>query len=106
MGPLFLSRLAKDLIRQLKVNSASMDNDATGCYDQIKVLLGMIAARRLGLPVESVRCQSEVLKYLQYAVKTVYGILLKLITARSLSHSLAPDKEVADLQLSGCHYLL
>ena len=51
-----------------------MDNDATGCYNHIIMLLGMIAARRLGLPVELVRCQSEVLKYLCYAIKTVYGI--------------------------------
>jgi hypothetical protein len=40
---LFFSRLEKDLIRQLKANSAHMDNDTTGCYDRIITLLGMMA---------------------------------------------------------------
>ena len=74
MDALFLSRLAKDLIRQLKINGASMDNDATGCYDRIIVSLGLLAARRLGLPEDSARTQAEVLQHLRYAVKTVYGI--------------------------------
>jgi hypothetical protein len=45
-----LSRLSRDLATQLKINSASMDNDATGCYDRIVVALGMIGCRRLGMP--------------------------------------------------------
>jgi hypothetical protein len=55
MNALFLSQLAKGLIRQLKINGASMDNDATGCYDRIIVSLGLLAARRLGLPEDSAR---------------------------------------------------
>jgi hypothetical protein len=46
---LFLARLKKYLIRQLKINSAHMGNDATGCYDRITVSLGMIVCRRLGM---------------------------------------------------------
>ena len=71
---LFLARLEKDLICQTKTNSAHMDNDATGCYDRIVTSLGMMACRRLGMPVNAIRCQADALKHMRYAVKTVYGI--------------------------------
>jgi hypothetical protein len=71
---LFLSRLEKDLIRQTKANSAHMDNDATGCYDRIITSLGMIACRRLGMPVNAIRCQAATLQHMKYAVKHVYGV--------------------------------
>jgi hypothetical protein len=71
---LFLSRLEKDLVRQTKSNSAHMDNDATGCYDRIVTSLGMIACRRLGMPCHAIRCQSDTLFNMKYAVKHVYGI--------------------------------
>ena len=71
---LFLARLEKDLIRQTKLNSAHMDNDATGCYDRIITSLGMIACRRLGMPDNAIRCQAETLLKMKYAVKHVYGV--------------------------------
>ena len=71
---LFLSRLEKDLIRQTKAHSAHMDNDATGCYDRIITFLGMIACRRLGMPVNAIRCQAATLQHMKYAVKHVYGV--------------------------------
>jgi hypothetical protein len=71
---LFLSRLEKDLVRQTKSNNTHMDNDATGCYDRIITSLGMIACRRLGMPSHAIRCQSETLFHMTYAVKLVYGI--------------------------------
>ena len=71
---LFLSRLSRDITHQLKANSASMDNDATGCYDRIIVSLGMIACRRLGMPKTAIQAQTDALKFMKYAVKTVYGI--------------------------------
>jgi hypothetical protein len=58
---LLLARFEKDLIRQLKINSAHMDNDATGCYDRIIVSLGMIACRRLGMPSSAIKTQAEAL---------------------------------------------
>ena len=70
---LFLSRLEKDLIRQTKAHSAHMDNDATGCYDRIITFLGMIACRRLGMPVNAIRCQAATLQHMKYGVKHVYG---------------------------------
>jgi hypothetical protein len=51
---LLLARFEKYLIRQLKMNSAHMDNDATGCYDRIIVSLGIIACRRLGIPPSAI----------------------------------------------------
>ena len=71
---LFLARLEKDLIRQAKANSAHMDNDATGCYDRIVTSLGLIACRRLGMPVCAIKCQAETLRRMRYAVKHSYGI--------------------------------
>ena len=71
---LFLARLEKDLIRQTKANSAHMDNDATGCYDQIHVSQGMLACRRLGMPVHSISCQANALRNLRYAIKLLAGI--------------------------------
>jgi hypothetical protein len=74
MDALFLARLEKDLIRQTKTNAAHMDNDATGCYDRIIVSLGMLACRRLGMPTSVIRCQTDALLFMRYAVKHVYGI--------------------------------
>jgi hypothetical protein len=74
MDALFLARLEKDLIRQTKTNSAHMDNDATGCYDRIIVSLGMLACRRLGMPPSAIRCQTDALLFMRYAIKHVYGI--------------------------------
>jgi hypothetical protein len=70
---LFFARLEKDLIRQVKANSAHMDNDATGCYDRIVTSLGMIACRRLGMPEQAIKCQAEALRLMRYSVKHVYG---------------------------------
>ena len=71
---LFLARLEKDLIRQTKSNSAHVDNDATGYYDRIKTLLGMLACRRLGMSSEAVACQVDALRRMRYAIKHGGGI--------------------------------
>ena len=70
---LFFARLEKDIIRQIRANSAHMDNDATGCYDRIIISLGMIACRRLGMPEAAIRCQTDTLHLMRYAVKHMYG---------------------------------
>ena len=71
---LFLARLEKDIIRQVKANSAHMDNDATGCYDRIVPALGMLACRRLGIPDNAIACQAQTLFHMRYAVKHQSGI--------------------------------
>jgi hypothetical protein len=71
---LFLSRLEKDLIRQIKSNSAHMDNDATGCYDRIVTSVGMMACQRLGMPPHAIKCQADTLLHMKYSVKHAYGV--------------------------------
>jgi hypothetical protein len=71
---LLLARFEKDLIQQLKMNSAHMDNDATGWYDRIIVSLGMIACQRLGMPLSAIRTQAECLRLMKYAIKHAYGV--------------------------------
>ena len=98
----FLARFGKYLIRQLKVNSAHMDNDATGCYGCIIVSLGMIACRCLGMPPSAIQSQAESLRLTRYAIKHAYGISEKTSTKeRSLNHSSVRAKEVDRLLSSG-----
>ena len=63
-----------DLCRILKINMASFDNDASACYDRIIVALGMLAAGRLGMPDNAIRCHAQALEMMKYTVKTVFGI--------------------------------
>ncbi|KAI2493732.1 hypothetical protein MHU86_20802 [Fragilaria crotonensis] len=74
MDPVMLNQLTTDLCRVLKVNYARFDNDASACFDRIIVALGMMAARRCGMPVEAVRTHAKALELMQYMVKTIYGV--------------------------------
>ena len=65
---LFLSRLEKDLIRQIKSNSAHMDNDATCCYDRIVTSVGMMACQCLGMPPHAIQCQGDTLLHMKYTI--------------------------------------
>ena len=90
---LFLARFEKDLIRQLKVNSAHMDNDATGCYDSIIVSLWVIACRRLGMPQSAIQTQAESLRLMRYAI--MHTAFLKMIIKERYSNlSTVRAKEV------------
>ncbi|KAI2496067.1 hypothetical protein MHU86_18439 [Fragilaria crotonensis] len=73
MDPVMLNQLTTDLCRVLKVNYARFDNDASACFDRIIVALGMLAARRCGMPTEAVRTHAKSLELMQYMVKTIYG---------------------------------
>jgi hypothetical protein len=74
MDPVMLTQLTTDLCRLLKVNLARFDNDASACYDRIIVMLGMLAARRCGMPANAVSTHAEALRLMKYAVKTIHGI--------------------------------
>jgi hypothetical protein len=74
LDPVHLQLISMDLCRILKLNIASFDNDASACYDRIIVALGMLAARRLGMPENAIRCHSQALELMKYTVKTIYGI--------------------------------
>ncbi len=75
MDPIMLTELTTDLCRQLKHNLARFDNDASACYDRIIVALGMLAARRCGMPEQSVNTHATCLQHMRYSVKTQHGIL-------------------------------
>ena len=74
MDPIMLSQLTTDLCRILKHDLARFDNDASACYDRIIVALGMLAARRCGMPINAIRLHSEALQLMKYTIKTIYGI--------------------------------
>ena len=74
MDPVMLTQLTTDISRLLKVNLARFDNDASACYDRIIVMLGMLAARRCGMPTNVVSTHAEALRLMKYAVKTIHGI--------------------------------
>jgi hypothetical protein len=74
MDPVMLTQLTTDLCRVLKHDLARFDNDASACYDRIIVALGMLAARRCGMPENAIRTHTEALEFMKYTVKTVYGV--------------------------------
>ena len=74
MDPVMLLQLTTDLSRLMKINMIRFDNDAKACYDRIIVALGMLAARRCGMPDHAIRTHAEALEFMQYSVKTIYGI--------------------------------
>ena len=70
-----LTQLTCDLCRILKHDYARFDKeDASSCYDRIIVGLGMLAARKCGIPPHAIRTHADALFFMKYAVKTVYGI--------------------------------
>ena len=72
--PIMLTQLTTDLCRILKHNHARFDNDASACYDRIIVTLGMLAARRCGMPENAIRTHADSLQLMKYTVKTAHGI--------------------------------
>lgn len=77
MDPIMLTQLTTDLSRILKVNVARFDNDASACYDRIIVALGMMAARRCGMPDNAISTHASALQFMKYTVKTVYGVSIE-----------------------------
>ena len=74
MDPVMLTQLTTDISRLLKVNLARFDNDASACYDRIIVMLGMLAARRCGMPTNVVSTHAEALRLMKYTIKMIHGI--------------------------------
>jgi hypothetical protein len=74
MDAIMLTQLTTDLSRLTKQNLARFDNDASACDDSILVNLAMLAAQRCGMPINAIQTHAEALQFMQYTVKTVYGI--------------------------------
>jgi hypothetical protein len=72
LDPIMLTQLTADLCRILKQDLARFDNDATACYDRIIVALGMLAARKCGMPANAIRTHADAL--VKYKVKTIHGV--------------------------------
>jgi hypothetical protein len=68
-----LNQLSNDICRTNKVNIIRFDNDASACYDRILVPLGMMAARRCGMPENAIRLHADTLAHMKYNVKTAFG---------------------------------
>ena len=74
MDPIMLMQLTSDLCRILRHDLARFDNDASACFDRIIVALGMLAARRYGMPKNAIRLHADALQFMKYMVKTVNGV--------------------------------
>jgi hypothetical protein len=74
LDPVMLTQLTADLGRVLKHDYARFDNDASSCYDRIIVSLGMLAARKCGMPASAIRTHADALQFMRYTVKTVHGL--------------------------------
>lgn len=74
LDPIMLTQLTTDISRVQKTNMIRFDNDASACYDRIIVALGMLAARRCGMPDNAISTHANALKWMKYKVKTIYGI--------------------------------
>ena len=74
LDPIMLTQLTTDLVRVLKHDFARFDNDASSCYDRIIVALGMLAARKCGMPKNAIKTHADALAFMRYTVKTVYGV--------------------------------
>ena len=69
-----LNQISNDICRTNKLNIIRFENDASACYDRILVHLGMVAARRCGMPANAISLHANTLHHMQYRVKTAFGI--------------------------------
>ena len=60
-----LNQISNDICRTNKYNIIRFDNDASACYDRILVPLGMMAARRCGMPDNAVSVHADTLQAMQ-----------------------------------------
>ena len=74
LNPIMLTQLTTDLCRLLKHDFVRFDNNTSACYDRIIIALAMLAARKCGMPDHAVQAHADALFFMQYAVKTIYGI--------------------------------
>jgi hypothetical protein len=69
LDPIILTQLSSDLCLVLKHDYARFDNDASSCYDSIIVGLGMLAARKCGMPSHAIRTHADALQFIKYTKK-------------------------------------
>ncbi|KAI2493764.1 hypothetical protein MHU86_20769 [Fragilaria crotonensis] len=67
-----LTQLSSHLCPVLMHDYARFDNDASSCYDRIIVGLGILAARKCGMPHHAIRMHADSLEFMKYTMKTVH----------------------------------
>jgi hypothetical protein len=82
MELVMLNQISNDICQTNKFNIIRFDNDASACYDRILVPLGMLAARRCGMPDNAVRLHADTLAAMNYKVKTAFGTSDKHYTSQ------------------------
>jgi hypothetical protein len=76
MDQIMLNQPTTDMCRVLKIHYVRFVMDASACFDRIIVALGMLAARRCGMPTHAVQIHdATALKLMQLMRYTVYGVL-------------------------------
>ena len=65
--------LTLDIIRYYGEDMVIIDNDAKACYDRVIPYLTMFMLKRLGMPLFLVRFLCNVLREMQYTIRTNYG---------------------------------
>jgi hypothetical protein len=68
-----LKRVSYDIIRQSRMDACVLDNDATACYDRMIPSIVMIKCRRAGMPKSAAKVVLQILKKMEYFVRTAYG---------------------------------
>lgn len=59
--------------RLTRTPMATMDNDATSCYDRIIVNLAMLISKYYGMPNQTCKVQAATLQKMQYRLRTALG---------------------------------
>ncbi len=97
------SHLTTDLCQILKHNHARFDNDASACSKRIIVELGMLVARRCGMPEHAIEAHADSLQLMQKCSTRWRPLTAsqRRLSWYSLFHILEQDKAAAHLQQSG-----
>ena len=68
-----LNQISNDICRTNKYNIViRFDNNTSACYNRILVHLGMMAARRCGMPENAIKVHVDTLEGMKYKVKTLF----------------------------------
>ena len=71
---LMLKELSYNLTKNTKTTLATLDNDATGCFDRVPCTVAMLARRQLGANKNLCRLQANTLEHIQHSLRTAFGV--------------------------------
>ena len=70
-------RLVLDIIRQQKIPSIYIANDAKSCYDRIIMMVAYLTMRRFGISTPAAESSVKAILNMKHHVRTVYGVSKK-----------------------------